>query len=79
MNCDMSSVLRTGDMYAVTTPATYDYGSLWVVPESSPFVFDVRSCGGVHLALVATPGEVDRNAYEVTIGGWDNTRCGGEF
>ena len=62
-------------MLDVDTHSRYAYNTSWVdVVGKSSMVFQVKACSDVHLALARIPGEAQVQAYEVVIGGWENSK-----
>ena len=53
-----------------------DFDQLWrSVTQRDYFVFKVRACSDVHVAVAPTPGVEREEAYfDIVISGWDNTK-----
>ena len=58
------------------TTTEYGYNQAWIntAPAGPVFVFSVRACSDVHLALAEFASVEDNAAYQVVIGGWDNSK-----
>ncbi|XP_048247355.1 uncharacterized protein LOC124145114 [Haliotis rufescens] len=63
----------------LATTTTHNYQSLSeqgvdLAPGTTSFKFKVRASNDAHLVLLQADGVTDENAYEVVIGGWNNTQ-----
>ena len=63
-----------GQMYSVYSPNEDRAYNTWIAPKHENFRFEAQACSDLHLLLSPTPGFVDASAYEVVIGGWNNTK-----
>jgi hypothetical protein len=64
-----------GHVLGVTTLKVYEYASTVLAPRQQYFEFSAAACSDVHVALAEDARDIDGgSAYEVVIGGWDNTR-----
>lgn len=73
-NFNDTNHFSSGHDIQVQTSTVYEYKTFNFLPKEDFLLFDVMACNNIHLSLAETPGEFTKNAYEVVIGGWDNTR-----
>ncbi|ELU12991.1 hypothetical protein CAPTEDRAFT_114616, partial [Capitella teleta] len=69
--------LFLGYRFRLSTPDDLDdlaYGYYEVTPSKGHFLFSASACNDIHLALAEEPGVYSANAYEIVIGGWENTQ-----
>jgi len=52
----------------------YSYEYVWFTPISNYLTFKVRTCNDAHVLLASTITDITSNAYEVVLGGYDNTK-----
>lgn len=57
------------EVYTVKDEKRFD--QLVLTTEANSFVFEVKACSDVHLALSRVPGVTTSQSYEVVIGGWN--------
>lgn len=71
----MIVVSHTAREIYVSTHTQHLYNQTWfsVVGKTSARL-SVMACSDVHLALANIPGEGDTRTYEITLGGWANTK-----
>lgn len=62
------------DVYIVHTDETNALDHVVLATERKFFLFSVRACRSVQLHLTHLPGVVNDHAYEIIIGGPDNTK-----
>ena len=57
------------------TPSKHDYNSLWRTYLNKEYsIIHVKACSDAHAVIARNAGEAYTDAYEVVIGGWDNTQ-----
>ena len=61
---------------ALYTPNVFGFHPAWMTlaSDQTHVTFEVKACGDAHVYLAEYSGITMSDAYEVVIGGWDNTQ-----
>ena len=68
------NIIDVGFSYMLATGPSYGYTSVILAPAFDHFLFNIMACSDAHLALSEKRDFSYQNAYEVVIGGSNNTK-----
>ena len=57
-----------GNFYSIVTGGNGLYDRFWAAIDKTSYVFEVKACSYVHIALSATPGNTTNFVYLIVIG-----------
>ena len=75
MTDSLLSPRTVGNIYLLKANGMSYADNAWLAPWGHTFVFMVAACRDARILLTSEPGKTSgTDAYEILLGGWDNTK-----